>query len=121
MPKKIVEENYRRAWQIMFGEWVQVNTSESHEVKREIVLASNFPNPEKLLLKKESYEKLSNEAKEIIQTVLDCPQEIFDFLYVPHFKRMTKRKIRIYFRAAWRSKFFADHAIDEVTKWVNQL
>jgi len=119
MPKRIVEENYVRAFQIMFGEWIQINTIES--IHTEIVLASKIPNPEKLFLKKESYDKLSNEAKEIIETVLDCPQEIFELLYVPKFKRMTKRRIRIYFRAAWRSKFFADHAIEEVTKWVNQL
>jgi hypothetical protein len=117
MPKRSKSSYYRSAFVVMYGQWIQIDEIEDSEE-----LITSFPNPEKALLKKESFESLSDEAKEIIEVVIfNCPKEAFDFLYVPKAGRMTKSRIRRYFQAIWRSKFFAEKAVEEITRWVNQL
>ena len=80
-------------------------------------LHSTIPSPELLVIKKEAYENLSEEAKEIITTILDAPAEIL----TPNMKMVTKKSVRKYFRKLWMSKFITDTAIKEIKSWVSQL
>ena len=113
--------DYLYAWQILHGEWMSVNTCEIID-EDGIILRSKSPSPDKLVIKHQGWEALSQEAKEVINTVLNSPSEIIDFLSTPTRKRrLNKNNTRNYFRKIWRSKFIADKTIEEVTEWVKQL
>lgn len=110
MAKQMLEENYIRAFHALYGEYTDC-----------VELCSSLPNPEQTLLRKESYEKLSAEAKEMISIILNSPAEIIEMLLTPKQKRITKRYVKKYFATIWMSTFIADITIKEVTRWVNRL
>ena len=110
MAKQMLEENYIRAFYALYGEYTD-----------NVDLCSSLPNPEQVLLRKESYEKLSAEAKEMIGIILYAPAEILEMLLTPKQKRVTKRCVKKYFATIWMSKFITDITIKEVTRWVNRL
>jgi len=84
-------------------------------------LHSNSISPEKLVIKKNQYENLSKEAKEMIEAILYSPSEVFDLLATPERGLLSQRSIRKYFRKIWKSKFITDQTIKEIKSWVNQL
>lgn len=113
MPNKgVSEHDWLRGFEVLYGEWY---------LPEDVHLHSNYPNPEVILLKKEAWENLSMEAKEMIDYILNSPAEIVDLLKTPKRKLLTKRSIRRYFRRYWSSKFITDITIKEITRWVNQL
>jgi len=83
-----------------------------------IILHSKIPNPEVIFIKKDAYERLSPEAKEIIFIIIYSPNEILESM---GFKNITKRAVRLYFSKIWNSKWIAKNTIRELTKWANQL
>jgi hypothetical protein len=87
----------------------------------DIQLLSQQMNPERLVIKKQEYENLSEEAKEIIHVILNAPTEILDELSSPVKNRVTMKRIRNFFQDRWNSQFIANIAIKEVIRWVNQL
>lgn len=121
MPKAIVEAHYITAFQILIsGEWFSVNPCDCYS-KHEFPLFSTYPSAETLLLKKEAYEQLSNEAKEIIWAIANCPEELLDIFKTKRKKVFSKKVTRKHFRNKWKSKFIVDLTIKEITLWVDQL
>lgn len=120
MPKKADIDIIADAYIVYTGEYLSYDTSETVKDPHpdQLILHSRIPNPEKLLLRKDTLEKLSPEAIEIINIILYSPEEILDSL---GFTRITKRGVRLYFSKIWMSKWITKHTIDEITKWVNQL
>jgi len=82
---------------------------------------SKMPSPEEIAIKKDTYEKLSEEAKEIITTILNSPEEILELLSTPKNKNITVRTVRKFFSQIWISKFITENTIKDIAKWVNQL
>lgn len=101
--------------------YIITNELEQSEHPDEIILPSEEINPEKMLIKKEEYESLSIEAREIIQTLINCPEEIFEVFKTEHIKKISKRQITKIFADIWQSEYIAKCAIQEIVKWVKTL
>jgi len=125
----MLEANYIRAYEIMYGKWFSIDQCDSSEddhisenhISYSIVLPSDKLSAEEYLIKKQEFENLSNEAKEIIDLVLSLPLEFTEILYTPVRKRLTKKSIYEYFKTVWKSKFITSITIKEITDWVKKL
>jgi len=75
--------------------------------------------PESLYIRKESYKKLSNEAKEIIMIIVNAPAEVIE-LFSPKFGKTNINKVISYFK-----KIFGDKktklAVREIKTFVKNL
>lgn len=123
MPKKALEENYRRAIAAKWGKYLHLDTVETFdgETPSTFILKSKEPSPELNVNKKIAYENLSEEAKEIIDIVLNSPKEIVEYLLTPKQKRFSLKRIKKYVSLLWNSEYIAEVAIEEVKKWVRQF
>ena len=83
-----------------------------------ILIIIKRPKDKIIFIRKDTYQKLSPEAKEIIHVIIYSPNEILESL---GFQNITKRAVRLYFSKIWGSKWIAKHTIKELTKWANQL
>lgn len=79
-------------------------------------------NQEKEYLKKESWEMLSDEAKEVILTVLDTPKEILASFITEKVKKYSKNLIRQYYldQKRW-NKFQVNKIFNELNNFVTQF
>lgn len=122
MPKNLIVENYYSAWEIMFGVWISIDPCDYYEEENDdFPLSSHEPSCLSLILKEEEWKGLSNEAKEMVDTVLNSPSEILELISTPKLEKITKRSIRKYFSEIWKSRFITDITIQEVANWVNKL
>jgi len=75
--------------------------------------------PENLYIKKESYKKLSDEAKEIIMIIVNAPAEVIE-LFSPKLGKTNTNKVISYFK-----KIFGERttklAVKEIKTFVNNL
>lgn len=121
MPKAIVLEHYVTAYQILINDnWYSVDPCDCYE-ERTFPIHSKIMNPEVLLLKRESFNSLSTEAKEIILTIINCPEEMLHIFKTKEKNVLSKKVARQYFHKKWRSKFIVDLTFKEIIKWVEQL
>jgi hypothetical protein len=121
---ELKEIDYYSAYQIIVNAcWLHVDPCDIYDEEDEFntQLHSNIPSPEKLLIKKQSWEALSEEAREILTTVLYATDELYDMLSTKNKGILSKRSIRMYFTKIWQSKFIVNRTIKEITTWVNQL
>ena len=120
MPKGIDCNIIADAYLALTIEYKSYDTSEILKVGEldNIVLSSKIPTQDKLLIRKDLYENLSPEAREIINVILYAPNEILQTL---GFKNITKRAVRLYFTKIWNSKWITEITIKELTHWANQL
>ena len=102
-------------WDLYSGEAMIYLDDEASEE-----LPSHCIDPEKVVIKKESFQKLSDESKEVIQMILDSPKEVLAALSTKS-GLVTKRSVRQGLQKLWSSKFLAKYVIDEITNWVNKL
>lgn len=127
------ESDFERAWAIYSGVgfchldhrgcYFSDNTEcrmDNDDRSIAIQLQSDIPTPEKILLRKESVQLLSEEAREVIEMVLSAPMETIAALSTPT-GLLTKRSIQLGLQKLWKSKFIAKLVIEEITKWANQL
>lgn len=121
MPKKVLADNYLKAFHVIYGQMSIINTVEHNEEEGTIILKSKKLNPETLLLKKQQFNNLSEEAKEIIQLILNAPNEILELIKTPQQNRITKTRLRKYFSILWHSKFITTKTIEEIEEWVQEL
>lgn len=113
----LTAEDFERAWRIYNGEgFYYIDDEENPEIQ----LCSKTIDPESALLKKESIQSLSDEAKEVIEMLISAPSETIRALSSPT-GLLTKRSIRIGLQRIWHSKFIAKTVIEELTRWANQL
>lgn len=122
MPKKINIQNYKNAYDVMYGEWISVHPTDHIDADNNEgpLYADNISSEEKII-RTEGFAALSDEAKEVVKTVLDAPTELLSFLGTPRTKKITARSIRAYFTRKWKSKFITDITIMEIKKWVSKL
>lgn len=122
MSKKINIQNYQNAYDILYGEWLSVHPTDcQNEDEQECRLFANTLLPDQTVLKNEAFTILSEEAKEIINTILFTPVEIIDLIATPKTKKITLRGIKRYFAKKWKSAFIVEITIKEVKEWVNKL
>jgi len=121
MPKGISEMNYIHAIQIMYGEWGSINHCDCEDIDGEYVLPAKSISAETKLIKKQTWENLSAEAKELILVIISAPDELLEIFKTPERGIFSKRRIKKHFKRIWFSKFITETTIKEITKWVNQL
>lgn len=121
--KQMLESNYIKAYQVMYGKWYSIDPCDHYEENEEncFPLHSTELSAEQCVIKKDEWNNLSSEAKEVIKTILLGPNEILEIIQTPQRKLLTKRSIIRYFRSIWQSKFISSITIKEITKWVNSL
>jgi len=80
-------------------------------------------NPEEALLISESqkvFQSLSKEAKQIIEIIVDCPQEIKEALGYKKDHMITMRRIKKYFKRVWgKSKY--EKVMEEVIAYAGGI
>lgn len=122
MAKKVNYFDYLCAFQLLQNniQCIARNENETDDVKAgyEVIFRSQDINPEKLMIKMEEYDQLSNEAKEIISTILNCPEEILELFKTPKLGKISRRMIFKVFSDIWKSKLIADSAVKEISRWV---
>lgn len=112
----LTDEDFDRAWRIYNGEgFYYIDDPDAPDLQ----LYSEMT-PEHALLKKESMQLLSEEAREVVEMLLNAPAETIRALSSPS-GLLTKRSIRLGLQKIWHSKFIAKMVIEELTKWANQL
>jgi hypothetical protein len=91
------------------------------ESKGQIVLSSDF-NQEKKLIEKDNFSHLSEEAKEIIMTIMDTPDELIGMLTTTKTGKFCKRHIKRFFRMTkkWNQKK-TERIFNELAEYVNGL
>lgn len=120
---KLTKYDYYNVWAITSAPWLHIDPCDAYEEEdeRNYHLQTKTPSPEKLLLKKEAWEGLSEEAREMLTTVMYATDELYDMLSTRKKGIISKRSIRMYFTRIWQSKFIVNRTIKEITTWVNQL
>ena len=95
--------------------------NESEEIKGCIVLSSEF-NQEKSLIRKDNFLKLSEEAKEIITTILNGPEEVLEIITTKKTGKFCKRFIKKFFKKnkKWNDKK-TERVFFEIREYVNSL
>lgn len=127
MAKKVQHFHYLCALQIMKNNILVVKTNEIEKEddeefeSNEVILPSKNINPEEIAIKKQNFELLSDEAKEVIETILNGPEEILESFKTSKIKKFSKNKIKEFFYNIWKSKLITDEVIKEITIWVKNL
>jgi len=107
---------------ILKGNMSNIKTNDQGKLEHnEVILRSHEVNQEKKVIKSEEFNNLSDEAKEIILTILNCPEEIIDLITTPKLGKFSIKRIRNTFAEMWNSKLIADSAIMEIKRWVRNL
>lgn len=78
-------------------------------------------NPEEEYTKKEGLQRLSAEAKEVMNMILSTPAEIVDMLVTPKRRHFTKPRIALYLSTKGWSEDQIDHAFSEIGEWSDAL
>ena len=103
--KKINSNDYVSGYIVMKGKWLEViddnktfddlGSSTEISVENSIVLIDN-ETPEKEVIKNDTYQKLSKEAKEVLNIVLNTPAEILEIIATPKLAKIKPEKLRDY-------------------------
>lgn len=118
--KKAKSFNYLIVYNYLRYGCKKVNTMETIDEEGEYILKSPL-NPEKELIKKDSYQKLSREAKEIINIVLNSPQDVLELFLNPKRKNISLKRLKQVLIVNWKSTFLVENAIQEIKNWVNKF
>lgn len=76
---------------------------------------------EHAIIKKQEFERLSEESKELIMIIVNAPSEVIEVLKTPKTKKITQRSIQLSIAKALKSDWIAERIIREIKQWVNQL
>jgi hypothetical protein len=115
MPKKLTEQDYLVAYRISSEE---MKTIDPHADDN---LISKQLSPEEAVIKQDSFDKLSDEAKEIVNFILSQPNEILEILSTPKTKKITKNSILKHLDKMFHSKFLANKILKEISNFVKSF
>lgn len=124
MSRKINEYNYIIAYNYLREGAHHIITNDSEAEQSEIegsIILPSPTNPESEILKRENYNELSDEAKEVIHIILNSPKEVIELFLTPTRKQMSKRMLKDALIKCWKSAFIVEQVFKEITKWVNNL
>lgn len=123
--RKLDEYDYLTAFNLLNKELYIINTNEiqkpPEENNNEIILQSETISPEEYVSKNSTYKELSNEAKEVIQLIINSPVELFELLFLTQKKAISLIKFKAILSKYWNSEFFANIIIMEIKDWLRQL
>jgi hypothetical protein len=84
-------------------------------------LQAHLQSAEKMMIKVQEYERLSNEAKEAIEMIINGPSEVIEALSTPIQRVITVRSVRRFLTAYFCSVYIAESTIKEIQSWVKDL
>lgn len=115
--------NYLLAFNILKG-FKRINTIENFDeddpdiFKDEIILESKFISAENAFLKKEAFDNLSNEAKNLIHLIINAPDEFINLFKTPQKMILSKNTFKECLIDVWKSPILADQILGEIKEWV---
>ena len=98
--KNFSEWTYIAAWNAM-QENIPICSTDLDEFEMnqvEILIADDSMNPETTLLKKDAQESLSEEAKYLLDLILNTPKEFAGMLYTSKYMRTSASKVKTFLR-----------------------
>lgn len=93
---------------------IEIDFSSENE---DLILESDCDIEAKIIIK-DSFFKLSSEAKAVIHFLLETPEECLEVLKPQKYNKLSVRKIRKLIRNAWRSKSKAELIVKEIRQWL---
>ena len=129
MANKANEYNYLIVYNYMKEGLKTISTSEtiiesdniSNDNDIDLILTDDDLTPEEKCIKNDNYEKLSQEAKEIISIILHSPQEILELFITPKRKKISTSRLKSILYSIWKSQLIVDSAFREISSWVKKL
>jgi hypothetical protein len=61
----------------LFGEWIEISEWELLQVRIKPLLNAPIKTPEEIIIEREWLEGLSEEGREVVNIILECPEEFF--------------------------------------------
>jgi hypothetical protein len=120
MTNKTNQFNYLVVYQYIRHGIELINCLEN-DCEEEGIILEAVSNPEHDFMKKESYERLSDEAKEVIDIVLNSPNEILELFTTPKQQKISAALLKNVLSKTWKSRFIVENVFKELKQWVNQL
>lgn len=122
------EFDYMVIQKILSGDGFKpVSTTEYFETKgdrtvfhKEIVLPSPSPSPEELLIKSQSFDQLSIEARCIIIIIANASEEFIELFKTPQRALLSKILFKKCLIESWKSKILIENIWKEIQQWVNE-
>ena len=109
MKTKLTAESLKVAETVYNSEFIEFSESE--------LIDTN--SPENIVIKHDNYIKLSSEAKEVINTVLSTPADIYGLITTKH-GNISKTQVKNYFRAKF-GKIYAKAVFAELANYVRSF
>ena len=123
--KQVKQHNYLLAWQILKYQPKQLSviesTTDENEEHKEIICPSKQYTPEEQLLKKDSFDSLSTDAREMILAICNGDDNILNFIKTPQKKRYSKKLILELLEKHFFSNILAQNTYDEIKTWTKTL
>ena len=124
MRKYASEYTYLLAYNLLKNGLIPVTTTECKDLESpssELILKSDTLSQEKQLLKKEAYDRLSNEAKEVIDLIINSPDEILQLFITPKRRLLSCSLLKQILSDSWKSKFIVEEVFQEIKRWVENF
>jgi len=88
----------------------------------ELTMTPSPLNQEKEYMKKEAFEQLSKESREVINTILNCSAEVYAMITTKDFGICSMRTLRDYFmhKKKWAGRK-VDKSFSEIIRYVNAM
>jgi len=126
--KKVNGQDYVQAYYVMRGRYLtSVDEPATFDeftpviTEREIILESQERSPEDEVIKKDMYQKMSSEAKQVISICINCPNEILDLITPRNSKKIKKEKLVKYLQNKWHNKRLVRKVLNEVTTLIKHF
>lgn len=119
MPRNNNIHNYILAFSILKG-IERINTIENLEDEEsdELILPSSELGAEGKLLKEEAFNRLSQEAKNLIITVINAPDEFINLFKTPNRALFSKSMFKECLIKSWKSPILIETILGEIGEWV---
>lgn len=119
MPRNNNIHNYILAFSILKG-IERINTIENLEDEEsdELILPSSELGAEGKLLKEEAFNRLSQEAKNLIITVINAPDEFINLFTTPKRALFSKSMFKECLIKSWKSPILVETILGEIGEWV---
>lgn len=121
MANKVNEYSYLIVYNYIKDGIKNIPTTEAIENEETDIILPSTIDPEKELIKKDNYSKLSVEAKEIINIILNSPQEVLELFITPKRKNISLVKLKEILIKSWNSTILVESAFKEIKEWVRKL
>lgn len=118
------EEALQMAYNLMFTQSGEIPYLELSNFKEEEYRGFTLPakdNPEENYSKKEIFQRLSGEAKEVVETILNAPSEIIELITTNKFGLYSKELIQKYFVGKGWKRRKVLKAFEELTAYTSCL